>query len=88
MGKQVAMVMDLNKCIGCQACSVACRSENEVPLKVFRLQVQMGFIPQISVFLKLCRAKKLSELYWVKLAKPYRHVLPLLQVKQRITAFY
>jgi DMSO reductase family type II enzyme iron-sulfur subunit len=25
MGKQVAMVFDLNKCIGCQTCSVACK---------------------------------------------------------------
>ncbi len=25
MGKQMAMVFDLNKCIGCQTCSVACK---------------------------------------------------------------
>ena len=25
MGKQLAMVFDLNKCIGCQTCSVACK---------------------------------------------------------------
>jgi len=25
MGKQIAMVFDLNKCIGCQTCSVACK---------------------------------------------------------------
>jgi len=30
------MVIDLRKCIGCEACSVACSMENEVPLGEFR----------------------------------------------------
>ena len=25
MGRQIAFVFDLNKCIGCQTCSVACK---------------------------------------------------------------
>ncbi|MFC2571383.1 MAG: 4Fe-4S dicluster domain-containing protein [Campylobacter sp.] len=39
MKKAYRMIHDENLCIGCQACSVACRSENEVPRGVFRLQV-------------------------------------------------
>lgn len=33
------MVIDLRKCAGCQACTVACKSENNVPLGVFRTWV-------------------------------------------------
>lgn len=29
--KRLAMVVDTTKCIGCEACSVACRAENDVP---------------------------------------------------------
>ena len=35
-----AMVMDLRKCIGCRACTVACKSENDVSLGRFRTVVQ------------------------------------------------
>ncbi len=37
--KRYGMVYDSNKCIGCQACSIACRAENKVPESVYRLQV-------------------------------------------------
>ncbi|HDZ20876.1 hypothetical protein LCGC14_0015220 [marine sediment metagenome] len=43
-----AMVIDLRKCIGCHACSVACKSENNVPLGVWRTwvkQVERGGFP-------------------------------------------
>ena len=30
------MVIDLRRCIGCQACAVSCKAENDVPLGVFR----------------------------------------------------
>ncbi len=39
MAHRYAMVIDLRRCIGCQACSVACKSENAVPLGVFRTRV-------------------------------------------------
>lgn len=38
--KNYVMVHDENLCIGCQACSIACRNENKVPSGLFRLQVR------------------------------------------------
>lgn len=39
-GKNYGFVIDNRKCIGCHACSVACKSENEVPLGVNRTWVK------------------------------------------------
>ncbi len=47
-GKRYAMVIDLRRCVGCHACSVACKSENDVPLSVWRSwvkQVERGQFP-------------------------------------------
>ncbi|GGI80249.1 4Fe-4S dicluster domain-containing protein [Shewanella gelidii] len=41
MKKRYVMIHDENRCIGCQACNVACRSENSVPEGVTRLQVRV-----------------------------------------------
>ncbi|RME34456.1 MAG: 4Fe-4S dicluster domain-containing protein [Gammaproteobacteria bacterium] len=38
--KQYAMVIDTRRCIGCHACSVACKSEFDVPLGVYRSWVE------------------------------------------------
>ena len=37
---QLGFVIDQTRCIGCHACTVACKSENEVPVGVFRTWVK------------------------------------------------
>lgn len=55
MNKKYRMIHDENLCIGCQACSVACRSEHKVPDDVFRLQVRIetsGTFPDLKMDFK------------------------------------
>ncbi len=45
-----AFLIDHRKCIGCHACSVACKSENQVPLGVYRTwvkYVETGSFPDV-----------------------------------------
>ncbi|MFA0521553.1 twin-arginine translocation signal domain-containing protein, partial [Vibrio sp. 10N.222.55.E8] len=35
-GKRWGMVVDLRRCVGCQACTVACKFENNAPVGQFR----------------------------------------------------
>lgn len=46
------MIFDENLCIGCQACSMACRFQHDVPEDFFRLQVRIktkGHFPHLSM---------------------------------------
>ncbi|MCA1783106.1 MAG: 4Fe-4S dicluster domain-containing protein [Dermatophilaceae bacterium] len=56
---RLGMVIDLDRCIGCHACTAACKAENNVPLGVFRDWVEehvLGEYPQAFPFFlpKLC----------------------------------
>ena len=45
------MSIDLDRCIGCEACMVACKTENEVPLGNFRLRIRevvVGSFPDLQ----------------------------------------
>jgi tetrathionate reductase subunit B len=51
--KRLAMLFDLRKCIGCNACAVACKSENDVPLGVWRSwvkKIEKGNYPHAKEF--------------------------------------
>lgn len=37
--QNLQMIVDLERCTGCRACSVACKTEHEVPLGNFRMMV-------------------------------------------------
>lgn len=50
-GKRYAMVIDLRRCYGCHACSVACKSEYTVPLGSWRSwvkYVEKGVYPHVK----------------------------------------
>ena len=46
--KRYAMVIDLHRCIGCQACTVACSMENQVPLGEFRTIVSQYDVRDVN----------------------------------------
>ena len=49
---RLAMAIDLASCVGCAACSIACKMENEVPLGVNRLWIRnttLGTFPNLTV---------------------------------------
>ena len=38
-GSRWAFIIDLDRCIGCKACAIACKTEFDTRLSVFRSQV-------------------------------------------------
>ena len=52
MATRYGMLIDLRKCVGCEACTVACKAENGVPLGHFRTRVEThesGTFPKVSM---------------------------------------
>ncbi len=57
--KRMAMVIDLRRCFGCNACSVACKAQFDVPLGVWRSwvkNVERGTYPDVKRYFlpRLC----------------------------------
>jgi len=59
-----AKVIDHTRCIGCHACTTACKSENEVPLSVTRTYVKyvdVGRFPQARRAFQVTRCNQCSD---------------------------
>lgn len=59
-----AKVVDQTRCIGCHACTTACKSENEVPLSVTRTYVKSvdaGFFPEARRSFQVTRCNQCEE---------------------------
>ena len=57
-------VLDQNKCIGCHACTTACKSENEVPVGVTRTYVKsvdVGVFPQVRRAFQVTRCNQCED---------------------------
>jgi Fe-S-cluster-containing dehydrogenase component len=57
-------VLDQDRCIGCHACTTACKSENEVPLGVTRTyvkSVEVGIFPQVRRAFQVTRCNQCAD---------------------------
>jgi len=48
---KLGFLVDLNLCMGCKGCEIACKVENEVPLSSWRLRVKyldVGVFPNYN----------------------------------------
>jgi Fe-S-cluster-containing dehydrogenase component len=61
---QYGFVIDQRRCIGCHACTVACKSENEVPLGDFRTWVkytEVGSFPAVKRHFAVLRCNQCTS---------------------------
>jgi len=76
---QFGFVIDNRKCIGCHACSTACKSENEVPVGVNRTWVkytEKGVFPDTRRFFQVTRCNHCAN-------PPCVHICPVTAMYQR-----
>ena len=63
-GPMWAKVVDHSRCIGCHACTTACKSENEVPLSVTRTYVKYvdaGLFPEVRRSFQVTRCNQCAD---------------------------
>jgi Fe-S-cluster-containing dehydrogenase component/formate-dependent nitrite reductase membrane component NrfD len=63
-GPKWAKVVDHTRCIGCHACTTACKSENQVPLSVTRTYVKYvdtGYFPQVRRSFQVTRCNQCED---------------------------
>ena len=63
-GTMWAKVVDHTRCIGCHACTTACKSENEVPLSVTRTYVKyvdVGLFPEVRRSFQVTRCNQCAD---------------------------
>jgi len=61
---RLGFVLDQTKCIGCHACTVACKSENDVPIGVFRTwvkYVEKGVFPDTRRHFAVLRCNQCDD---------------------------
>jgi Fe-S-cluster-containing dehydrogenase component len=61
---QLGFVIDQRRCIGCHACTVACKAENDVPLARFRTwvkSVEHGQFPEVRRSFAVLRCNQCSD---------------------------
>ena len=76
---QYGFLIDNRKCIGCHACSTACKSENEVPLGVNRTWVkytEKGVFPDTRRYFQVTRCNHCAN-------PPCVHICPVTAMLQR-----
>ena len=57
-------IIDQQRCIGCHACSVACKAENDVPLGVHRTfvkEVEVGRFPNVARSFQVTRCNQCED---------------------------